>query len=59
MSSTVMTVLGVLNAALIQAIGFGDLNAVFGAWEPVARFVMTVGAGGLAAAVGKSHPGKG
>lgn len=57
MSSTAMTVLGAVAMAITAALGFGDLPAVFGEWEPTARFCLTVSGGALSFALGKSNPG--
>lgn len=57
MSSTALTIIGALSAALTAALGFGDLVAVFGAAEPVARFAMTIAAAGSAFVLGKTNPG--
>lgn len=59
MSSTTMTILGAISASLTAALGFGDLAAVFGAAEPVARFAMTIVAAGTAFVLGKTNPGDG
>lgn len=42
-----MLLLGALNASILSAVGFGDLIAVFGNYEPVARFVMVVAGSGI------------
>lgn len=57
MSSTTLTILGGISAALTAAVGFGDLQAVFGASEPIARFAMTFVGAGLAFVLGKTNPG--
>jgi len=57
MSSTTMTILGAIAASITAALGFGDLAAVFGDSEPVARFAMTIVGSGLSFALGKSNPG--
>lgn len=59
MSSTTLTILGAVAASITAALGFGDLQAVFGAGEPIARFVLTIGGAGLSFALGKTNPGNG
>jgi hypothetical protein len=58
-SGQTMTILGALSASITAALGFGDLVAVFGEYEPVARFCMVFLGGGLGFALGQSNPGNG
>lgn len=57
MSATAMTILGAITAATTAALGFADLPAVFGSWEPAARFAMTTIGTALSYVVGYTHPG--
>lgn len=57
MSGQTMTILGALSASITAALGFGDLVAVFGEYEPVARFFLVATGGGLGYFLGQSNPG--